>query len=496
MKHAHRGRPLRVIGAATAALLPLAVMAPARADTPAAADATTTTSTGTGSIVVVDGSRRYQRIDGFGISQAFGTANQIRYLGDVPARKQALDLLFDKTTGAGFSILRNLIPSDAAHTMEPTAPASPADPPTYVWNGADDYTDWGQLWISKQASTYGVTQFYNDAWSAPGFMKTNGTENNGGALCGTPGAECASGDWRQAYADYLVQHAKNWASLGLTPTALGFLNEPNWVVGYSSMQWTPAQTADFLKVLGPTLRKAHLRTKLTCCEPVGWNQLPDYTSAILADPAARRAIDIFTSHGYGAAPDAAIDTGRKPVWETEWSTGQGAFNPAWDDNSTQSGFTWAQHIYDGLAKANLSAFLHWYGISTSTNGNGALVQLKGTTLIPAKRYYTFVNYSRYVRPGAVRIGASTTDAGLEVTAFRNTDGSTVIVALNTATTATPVAYRLSCVELRRGSVASYLTNDANSTAAQDPLPLRRGGFTATVPPRSLVTYVIPAERRR
>jgi glucuronoarabinoxylan endo-1,4-beta-xylanase len=486
MKHARHRRPLWVLGAATAVLLPLATITPANAETLPSAART----------VVIDGSTRYQRIDGFGISQAFGTANQIRYLGDVPARKQALDMLFDKTTGAGFSILRNLIPSDAAHTMVPTAPASPTEPPNFVWDGTDDYTDWGQLWISKQARTYGVTQFYNDAWSAPGYMKTNGSDNNGGMLCGTPGTECATGDWRQAYADYLVQHAKNWASVGLTPTALGFLNEPNWVVGYASMQWTPAQTADFLKVLGPTVRKARLKTKLTCCEPVGWHQLPDYTKAILADPAARRAIDIFTSHGYGSAPDSAIDTGRKPVWQTEWSTGQGAFNPAWDDNSTQSGFTWAQHIHDGLAKANLSAFIHWYGVSTSTGSNAALVQLSGTTLNPAKRYYAFVNYSRYIRPGAVRIGATSRDAGLEVTAFRNPDGSTAIVALNTATTPSPVTYRLSCIESRHASVASYLTNNTNDTAAQAPIRLRGNKFTATVPPRSLVTYVIPAERHR
>jgi len=52
-----------------------------------------------------------------------------------------------------------------------------------------------------------VTNVFADAWSAPPFMKTNDSADNGGTLCGVPGATCASGDWRQAYANYLKQYA-------------------------------------------------------------------------------------------------------------------------------------------------------------------------------------------------------------------------------------------------------------------------------------------------
>jgi O-glycosyl hydrolase len=465
---------MRHLYAAVAAMLSVLPSAPAGAAGPAA--------------VVVDGARSYQRIDGFGISEAFGTANQLRYLGDTPARRQALDMLFSTTTGAGFSILRNLIPSDPNHTMEPVAPASPAGPPAYVWDGASDATDWGQLWLAREAhATYGVTRFYNDAWSAPGFMKTNNSETNGGMLCGTPGADCASGDWRQAYADYLVQHAKNWASVGLAPTALGFVNEPNYAPGYSSMDFTPAQAADFAKVLGPAVRASGLPTRVACCDTIGWDALPGYTSAVLSDPAARRAVGVFTTHGYASAPDSTVDTGRKPVWQTEWSTGQGAFNTAWDDGSTQSGLTWAGNILTGLTDAGLSAFLYWWGTSTSAGSNGSLILLSGTTLTPAKRYYSFVNFSRFIRPGAVRVAAASPRDSLRVAAFRNADGGRVVVALNTAATATTVSYRLgdAC-----GTATPYLTDASNDTARQAPLPLHRGAFTATVPARSLVTYVV------
>lgn len=442
------------------------------------------------SAVTVDGGRTYQRIDGFGFSEAFGQANAIRNVADVSVRQRMLDLLFSPTAGAGASILRNLIPSDPAHTMEPNRPAGPNATPTYVWDGNSDATDWGQLWLTKQAKRYGVSAIYNDAWSAPGFMKTNNDEANGGTLCGVPGASCGSGDWRQAYANYLVQNVKNYASVGITVPYLGFANEPTYKTGYSSMLVNPAQAADFAKILASAVRAAGLSTKVACCEALGWNSLPGYTGAILGDSSAAAGVGLFTSHGYSGGPNSVVDTGGKPVWQSEWSNGQGAFNTAWDDNTAESGFRWAQNIHTGLTAANLNAFLYWWGLSNSTSSNGALIQLSGTTVKPAKRFYAFAGYSRFVRPGAVRAGATSPDGNLKVSAFKNTDGSWVIVALNAATSATQTSFALPGTGVTTGTATPYLTNGSSDLARQGPVTVTASGFTATVPGRSLVTYTI------
>jgi hypothetical protein len=39
---------------------------------------------------------------------------------------------------------------------------------------------------------------------------------DGGYLCGVTGQTCSSGDWRQAYANYLAQYIKDYASQGIT----------------------------------------------------------------------------------------------------------------------------------------------------------------------------------------------------------------------------------------------------------------------------------------
>ena len=439
-------------------------------------------------MVVVNGATTYQKIDGFGVSEAFGQANAIRNLADGP-RQQALDMLFSPTSGAGFSILRNLIPADPANSIEPNAPAGPSATPVYVWNGSSDATDQGQLWLAKQAKTYGISTFYNDAWSAPGFMKTNGSEANGGALCGTPGASCGSGDWRQAYANYLTQHAKFWASAGLTPAYVGFVNEPSFKTSYSSMDVTPAQAADFVKVFGPTLRASGLSTKVACCDTLGFNQLPNYVNAVRADPSADANVAAFTSHGYSGAPAAPISTDGRALWESEWAINGSTWNTAWDDGSTASGITWAQQIHTGLTAANLNAFLYWWGIS-ATSHDSSLIGLSGSTLTASKRYYALLGYSRFIRPGATRIAATSADSTVATSAYRNTDGSTVIVALNTARTATPATYSLTNLGLSTGTVTPYLTDASNSAATQTAIALGGGTFTATVPARSMVTYRI------
>lgn len=175
--------------------------------------------------ITFDLSTTYQHIDGFGFSQAFGRASEFEAL-NTTAQKQGLDLLFDPTIGAGMTIIRMRIGSTnvTGDSIEPTSPGSPAAAPTYVWDGNDE----GQVWLAQQAQSYGVNTFYADAWSAPGFMKTNGEDSNGGYLCGTTGHACSTGDWRQAYANFLVQYVEYYKQVGVSITHLGFLNEPDY----------------------------------------------------------------------------------------------------------------------------------------------------------------------------------------------------------------------------------------------------------------------------
>ncbi len=439
----------------------------------------------------INGATTYQTMTGFGASEGFGEASTVMNASSA-VQQQALSLLYSPTSGAGLNILRNEISADSGSTIEPNAPGSPTATPSYL-PLASIGQDQGQLWFAQQIKAlYGVTNVFADAWTAPAFMKTNNSTSSGGAVCGTPGATCSSGDWRQAYANYLVQYAKDYAAAGVPLTYLGPENEANLSTSYDSMQLSPAQTANFLDVLGPTLASSGLSTKMECCATEGWDYAQQYAAAIEADATANADTAVFTSHGYTAAPTSPLSGWSKPAWETEWSTFD-SWDPAWDDGTDASGLTWAQHIYQGLTGANLSAFLYWWGSTTpSENGdNEGLIHINGSTVASSGRLWAFANYSRYVHPGAVRIAATSSNSAVDLAAFKNTDGTVAVVALNTGSAADPITYSLSGTGTPNGAtVTPYLTNGSSNVAAQAATSVSGGSFSASIPARSLVTYVV------
>ena len=438
----------------------------------------------------INGGTTYQTIAGFGASEVV----QAQTIMNAPSatQRRALNLLYSSSSGAGLTILRNGINADPGTTIEPTAPAGPTATPAYVPLSSINQ-DQGQLWLAQTIKAdYGVTNVFADAWSAPAFMKTNDSTDNGGTLCGVPGATCSSGDWRQAYANYLVQYAKDYAAAGDPLSYIGPENEANLAPSnYDGMTLTPAQTANFLDTLGPAVASSGLSTKVECCATEGWDYASQWASAIEADPTASADTSVFTSHGYTAAPTSPLPGWIKPAWETEWSTLQ-SWDPAWDDGSDASGLTWARHIFTGLDSADLSAFLYWWG--SAVNGdNESLIQINGSTVRTSGRLWAFANFSRFVRPGAVRIGATSSDRNLTLNAFKNTDGSVSIVVLNTGSSSDAIAYTLKGTGIPNGAVVTpYLTSSSSDVKAQAATTVSGSAFTATIPARSLVTYNIPS----
>src|ERR1700679_2012218 len=200
----------------------------------------------------IDFTANQQLIEGFGFAEAFGEAANLQ-LQPADNQSKILDLLYSQQVGAGFSILRIGINTDSL--IEPNSPGSPGATPTYVFDGSDR----GQVWIAQQGQRYGLNTFYADAWSAPGFMKTNNQIDNGGTLCGVVGTSCTTGDWRQAYANFLIQFIKFYGGVGVPIHNLGYINEPDLTEPtFASMVSTTDQALDFIKVLGPTIKSSGL----------------------------------------------------------------------------------------------------------------------------------------------------------------------------------------------------------------------------------------------
>lgn len=437
----------------------------------------------------VDFGTDLQHIDGFGFAGAFQRAAVINGLfGLTPEnQQQVLDLLLNPETGAGFSILRLGIgssiesPYDLMRSIQPQDPGGPDAPPQYEWDGYDG----GQVWLARHAQAYGVERFFADAWSAPGYMKTTGIDANGGVLCGLPGTACAA-DWREAYANYLIQFVRFYADEGIAITDLGFTNEPDFTATYASMRFDHAQAIDFIKVIGPAIDASGVDVNLVCCDSFGWNQQAGYTQAIEADPQAARWVDVHTGHSYASRARSPLPTGA-PAWMSEYALPSGTWNEAWDNGANNSGLVLANDIHDTLVLAGVNGYVSWFGMSRA--GTTAPLQADGPVYHVAKRLYATAAYSRFVRPDAFRVPAQTTSGDVKISAFRNADGSKVVNIINNGTSATALDLSLAGVPAASHAV-TYLTDEQHSLARTGESIVTDPELAVDLPARSLTTLVL------
>lgn len=460
---------------------------------------------GGGIKAAVDFRTKFQRIHGFGYSQAFQRATLLR--GDRglsgAKRSEVLDLLMSPECGAGLTILRLGIGSsdcdvyDQMKSIQPESPGTPDATPKYIWDGDDG----GQVWLARQAQRYGVKRFFAVAWSAPGFMKTNGKDVGGGTLLGLPETDRSRGDWRAAYANYLLQYVKFYRQEGIEITDISFMNEPELHVSYASMEFSAEQMIDMIKVIGPIIAESGLRLNLVCCEATEWALQMEWTKVIESDPDAARWVGVYSSHAYQGSdarrllrdPDNALRhsilPSDKPAWMSEWVPDLGG--PEWDENwdgTAASGFIVAHDVHRSLTLSNVSAYIYWLGASLGPSRS--LIQLDGPNYRVSKRLWALASYSRFIRPGAVRVAASAADDDLLISAFENPDDSRVIVLLNTSESKICSEMAIEGSPDTVTSLDSYVTDSEHSLEPVRDADMSNGRLRVNVAPRSLMSIIV------
>ncbi|KAJ4103955.1 hypothetical protein NW760_010630 [Fusarium oxysporum] len=424
--------------------------------------------------VTVNINKRLQVIDGFGVSEAYGHAKQFQNLGPGP-QKEGLDLLFNTTTGAGLSIIRNKIGCDDSNSITSTNTDNPAKQPVFHFDGDDD----GQVWFSKQAMSYGVETIYANAWSAPLYMKS---AKSMGRLCGTPGVSCASGDWRHRYVEIIVQYLSYYKEAGIPVSHVGFLNEGD---GSDFMLSSAEQAADVIPLLHSALNSKGLGDiKMTCCDNIGWKSQMEYT-AKLAELGVESYLSTITSHEYSSSPDQPMNT-TLPTWMSEGAANDQAFATAWYVNGgSNEGFTWAVKIAQGIVNADLSAYIYWEGVETNNRGSlSHVIDTDGTKFTISSILWAIAHWSRHIRPGAHRLSTSGVVQDTIVGAFENVDGSVVLVLTNTGTTAQTVDLGVTGSTF---STAQAFTSDAEAQMVNTKVTVSDNRVKVTVPVHGVVT---------
>lgn len=98
-------------------------------------------------------------------------------------------------------------------------------------------------------------------------------------------------------------------------------------------------------------------------------------------------------------------------------------------------------------------------------------------------------WSRFVRPGAYRVKTTGTVSSTGITAFKNTDGSAVVVFVNSGGSQQSV--KISFNGFTPAAAEAFVTDNTRSVAA-DTAALSGGVVTATVPSRGMLTVKLTA----
>lgn len=455
-------QPMRLpMACGLAALLLAAVMAPhavsARRPAPPA-------------YVLVNWLRPRQVIDGFGAAFPH-QATDLMNLPE-PNRSRILDLFFSPSSGAGLSILRSEIGCGNDGTMGTFEPA----PGTFDFTG-----DRGQVWLMRQAEARAPVTLFSTVWSPPAWMKTNGQCTHGGYLAPAHYAD---------FARYLSMYVRGYRRYhGVTIGAISLSNEPNAAYRFQSSQWTGAGYHDLIaRYLGPAFARDGVTATIMMPESF-WNTQNDIISPTLADPASAGVVGVIAGHGYHSVPtpwSLAIAHGKR-TWQTELSY----FGH--EDPSIADGLHWAINLHDYMTHAGASAWLWWWGLNGAGvrgDGEGLIYSMNsGASYFVSKRLFTIGNFSRFVRPGYLRLGATSEPApGIYTSAYRDPNATRLlVVAINTA----PAARRLHVAVLGTGlrSVTPYVTDATRNLAGQPAIAASPGGFDAVLAPSSVTTFV-------
>lgn len=258
-----------------------------------------------------------------------------------------------------------------------------------------------------------------------------------------------------------------------------------------------AQAADFIKILHATLETANLTSQvgIGCCESEGWGNQVNMLNAIKSAN-AESLLATVTSHTYTGGSGTPMNT-KVPVWLSEQCDLNGGWTTTWyAGGGAGEGYTWANNIYSAVTATQVSGYLYWEGVQwPSPNTNEKMVKVDQQSpynIEVSKRLWAFANWSRFVRPGAVRVGSSG-GSGVKSAAFRNVDGSVAVVVISTGAAASAVSIKVSGGDGAVPTAARAWVTDATHDCAETTVSVAADGtLSGSVAARSITTYLIAA----
>ena len=386
--------------------------------------------------ITVNENNKYQQFVGAGASMTDTAGYLLNSSGalSTSTRNSVMTALFSPTSGIGLDFLRNPMgASDLAryNYSYDDMPAGQADPNLNNFSISHDLTD--ILPLTKQAEQLNPSlKLMMVPWSAPAWMKDNGSFTNQGYL---------QSQYYAAYAQYYVKTIQAYQAQGVHVDYVSAQNEPGCCSGanYPTMAWNGSGLDYFTaNDLLPAFHAAGLSTKVLALD-WNWSNYGSYGGPEVNDATVRND-PLFGGvawHGYdeGSAAEQTTVHNQYPAigsFDTEHSGGTWIANQQNEDMNNIIDYTrnWGQSVVKWSLAVDQNMGPHNGGCGTCTglitvhNGDSRSGQVDYTI-----EYYDMGQLTKFVKPGAYRID-STSSSTIPNVAWINPDGSKALIAYN------------------------------------------------------------------
>jgi glucosylceramidase len=402
---------------------------------------------------------KFQTITGFGGAFTESSAYLLNKLSE-ENRKKIIDAYFSEE-GANYSLTRTHMNSCDFSLSNYSYTPVEGDKELEHFTIHEDKDDLIPFIKDAMAASKDGFKIFGSPWSAAPWMKDN---NNwvGGKLLP---------EYYDTWALFFSKYVDAYKEEGIDIWGFTVENEPmgngnNW----ESMHFSPGEMTNFVvNHLGPKLEadgKGDLKI-------LGYDQnrehLKEWVDSMYKDEASSKyfagtAIHWYAStyevfpeelqYAHNKAPEklliqseACVDA-EIPVWQDDkWY---------FEKEATDWGWDWApekdKYLHPKYAPVNryardiigclnnwVDGWVDWNMVLDKQGGPNwfknwciapVIVDPEKDEVYFTPLYYTMAHFSKYIRPGAVRIGFENTDENLQVTAAQNPDGSIAVIAFN------------------------------------------------------------------
>ncbi|NNE02860.1 MAG: glycoside hydrolase family 30 protein [Eudoraea sp.] len=407
---------------------------------------------------------KFQTITGFGGSFTEASAYLLNQLGK-ENREKVIAAYFGEE-GAKYSLTRTHMNSCDFSLSNYSYAAVEGDMTLENFSIDEDRDDLIPMIKEAMAASKDGFKILSSPWTAPPWMKDN-KDWRGGKLLP---------EYYDTWALFFSKYIDAYSAEGIDIWGFTVENEPlgndnNW----ESMHFNAEEMTNFVSNhLGPKLASDGHDVKILGYDQNRDEELAKWVDVMFKDEASSKYYDGTAIHWYASTVDyfpealqyahekapnkhliqseACVDA-EVPKWQDDaWY---------WSKEATDWGWDWApekdKHLHPKYAPVNryardiigcmnnwVDGWIDWNMVLDKQGGPNwfknwcvapVIVDPENDEVYFTPIYYTLAHFSKYIRPGAERIGFTNSDDALMVTAAKNKDGSIAVVVFNQGTDA-------------------------------------------------------------